>query len=240
MNARRLISRHQGADRRGLAGLGVSAGLHLVVLTLIGLDLATGADRRVFQDPPILVDLDAWPDFARPARPTETAVAETLQSSPSGLAKPNSQPGTEQPPNLPSLRQPLDRPPPRPAPRPASPAAPPAAPIAPPLAPGSSRADAVGRSLILPDAWRGDVCRNPADFAAWQAARCGERPSSARAQTQDPPDAETAIGQRRGDPSERRRDDGFAQQKEMNDRWLEYYRYRDAPYPGLRALRSQL
>lgn len=223
MNTSRL-NRGAAVDRRGVAILAGSAGLHLVVLTLIGLDMATRTDVPITQDRPLVLDLEPWPDFARAARLVSGAAAQPGQRASEPL------------PSLPSLRQltPIREEPP------SLPASPPAASVPPTSPPALSRADAVGASLALPNAWRGDVCRNPADFTAWQAARCGERTPSVRAETQSPRNAEAAIGERRGDASERRREEGFAQQKAMNDRWSEYYRYRDAPYPGLRALASQL
>lgn len=227
MNTARL-NRGTAVDRRGVAILTGSAGLHLVVLTLIGLDMASRNDVLITQDQPVVLDLEPWPAFARAAQPVSGPAAQPNQIAAAPL------------PSLPTLRQPpairVD-----PAPLRVSPSAASSLPAAPPAAaPALNRADAVGASLALPNAWRGDVCRNPADFAAWQAARCGERTPAVRAEARSPRDAEAAIGERRGDASERRREEGFAQQKAMNDRWSEYYRYRDAPYPGLRALASQL
>ncbi|MDB5421006.1 MAG: hypothetical protein JWR59_953 [Brevundimonas sp.] len=228
MNAGRLIGGGAAVDRRGMAILAASAGLHLVVLTLIGLDMAKRNDVLITQDRPVVLDLKPWPAFARAARPVSGPAAQPGRLAAASLLSP---PAPRQPPTVG-----VD-----PAPLPTSPPAasnPPVAALA--AAPALSRADAVGASLALPNAWRGDVCRNPADFAAWQAARCGERGPAARAETRTVRDAEAAIGERRGDASERRREEGFAQQKAINDRWLEYYRYRDAPYPGLRSLASQL
>lgn len=242
MNRGRWTGGSAAVDGRNLALLAGSAGLHLVVLALIGLDLAARADRPVFADPALMVDLEPWPDFARKARPAPVAAQPTADAGRTVLDASPSLPQSGLPlPSLPQPRQPLSAaaaPPPSPAPAPRSSAAqtPPVA----PAQPSGSRADAVGRSLTLPNAWSGDVCRNPADFAAWQAAGCGARPPSARAEVRDLERDEAAIGARRGDAAERRREDGFARQKEMNDRWLDYYRNRDAPYPGLRALLSQM
>ena len=194
---------------------------------LIGLDLATRNRPYSIQAPVIDLYLEPWPDFARAARHTSSTSTPSDQSDPSAAAVL---------PSLPSLRP---SPPVAVDPR-TEPASETAAPALPPARPPRSRADAVGAGLALPHAWRGDVCRNPADFAAWQAARCGDRASSGRAESQGSDAAETAIGVRRGDAFERRRQDAFTRQKALNDRWLEYYRDRDAPYPGLLSLPSQM
>jgi hypothetical protein len=185
MNRGRWTGGSAAVDGRNLALLAGSAGLHLVVLALIGLDLAARADRPVFADPAPLVDLEPWPDFARKARPAPVAAQPTADAG---------RTIQDAAPSLPQPRQPLAAaaPPPSPAPAPRSSAAP--TPPAAPAHPSGSRADAVGRSLTLPNAWSGDVCRNPADFAAWQAAGCGARPPSARAEVRDLERDEAAIG----------------------------------------------
>ena len=232
MNAGQLSGWVSASDRRGVAILAGSVALHLVVLTLIGLDLVARTDGPVIRDSPVFLDLEPWPAFAVPVRPARSPAVASDDASPASSAPL---------PSLPTLRRPAQvRPeaPPLSATPPASEAPGPAAPV--PGVPARSRADAVGGAITLPNAWGGDVCRNPTNFAAWQAARCGERGPAARAETRSARDAEAAIGGRRGDASERRREEAFARQKAMNERWLEYYRYRDAPYPGLRSLPSQL
>ena len=232
MNAGQLSGWVSASDRRGVAILAGSAALHLVVLTLIGLDLVARTDGPVIRDSPVNLDLEPWPAFAVPVRPARSPAVPSDDASPASSSPL---------PSLPTLRRPAQLRPEIPvltAPPPVSEAPGPNTPG--PAAPARSRADAVGGAITLPNAWGGDVCRNPTNFAAWQAARCGERRPAARAETRSARDAEAAIGGRRGDAFERRREEAFARQKAMNERWLEYYRYRDAPYPGLRSLPSQL
>ena len=208
-----------GLDQRQAAILGASAAFHVLVLTVMGITLASRHDQSAASwDTPILLDLEPWPDLGtlgrRPATP-----APDLTGAPAA-----------------------DRLPARPpTPRPFEPSAPssprlPDTPFQPPAAATSPAASGAS------GAWPRDVCRDLSNFAAWTAANCGERGPARVAEARGSPPAadthalEARIGERRGDASERRREAGFDSQKALNDRWVEYYRYRDAPYPGLRSM----
>lgn len=208
-----------GLDQRQALILGASAAFHVLVLTVMGITLASRHDQTAASwDTPIFLDLEPWPDLGTLGRRPATA-APDLTDAPAAASLP--------------ARQPTPRPF-----EPSTPSSPrlPDTPFQPPAAAASPAASGAS------GAWPRDVCRDLSNFAAWTAANCGERGPARVAEARGSPPAadahalEARIGERRGDASERRREAGFDSQKALNDRWVEYYRYRDAPYPGLRSM----
>ena len=212
-----------GLDQRQAAILGASAAFHVLVLTVMGITLSSRQNQTAASwDTPILLDLETWPDLGTLGR-------RPLPQTPGLTGAPA------------AARLPTRQPTPQTSPRSFDPAGPstlrrPDTALQPPSAAASAPASGPA------GAWPRDVCRDLSNFAAWTAANCGERGPARPAEARGSPPAadarslEARIGERRGDAAERRREARFDSQKALNDRWLEYYRYRDTPYPGLRSM----
>lgn len=206
------------ADRRTAVILGGSVALHVVALTLLGLNLAGRYDPApIASDIPLYLDLEPWPELSRSSR--RTSVQPQAPASLPIVATPRAvRPADEPPPAVTAPTPPASDPGPQ---RPA------------PAAPTES-----------PSAWRGDVCRDLSNFAAWNAANCAQRGPAQRAEARGSPPAadahavEARIGQRHRNASEQRREEGFASQAAANDAWRAYTRG-EGDYPGLRSLFTQ-